>query len=131
MAAADAVERLGLPEGRIPLALATIYTARAPTNNTAIVAIDKALRDITTGGHAYSVPPHLRDAHYSGAAAYGHGKGYIYTHDHPELPQDFLPAELSGRRYVETKPPVYIVPIAASLEPFPESRKPANQEDPP
>jgi putative ATPase len=124
MAAADAVERLGLPEGRIPLALATIYTARAPKNNTAIVAIDKALRDITTGGHAYSVPPHLRDSHYSGAAAYGHGKGYIYTHDHPELRQDFLPAELSGRRYVEMKPPVH---IAGS----PESGEPANQEDRP
>lgn len=123
VAAADAVERLGLPEGRIPLALATIYTARAPKNNTAILAIDDALRDITTGGHAYSVPLHLRDSHYSGAAAYGHGKGYIYTHDNPDAPQDFLPVELSERRYVRMKPPVHIPS-------FRKSGEPANQEEP-
>lgn len=104
VAAAQAVEKLGLPEGRIPLALATIYTANAPKNNVAICAIDEALSDITRKGHNYSVPPHLRDSHYAGAKGYGHGIGYVYTHDQPEAPQDFLPPELVSKRYVENMP---------------------------
>lgn len=101
VAAAESVERLGLPEGRIPLALATIYTARAAKSNAAICAVDDALADITKRGHCYAVPPHLRDAHYSGAKDYGHGVGYVYTHEHPDIPQDFLPPELKGKRYVK------------------------------
>jgi putative ATPase len=101
VAAAQAVERVGLPEGRIPLALATIYTARAAKNNTAICAVDEALNDITRRGHNYGVPPHLRDSHYSDAKNYGHGVGYIYTHENPDAPQDFLPPELKGKRYVD------------------------------
>jgi putative ATPase len=104
VSAAEAVERLGLPEGRIPLALATIYTAQAAKNNAAICAIDQALNDITHKGHNYSVPPHLRDSHYSGAKDYGHGVGYVYTHDQPERQQEFLPPELVHKRYVEDFP---------------------------
>ncbi|WP_303673917.1 replication-associated recombination protein A [Vampirovibrio chlorellavorus] len=104
VAAAQAVERLGLPEGRIPLAMATIYTANAPKSNAAISAIDAAMADITRHGHNYPVPTHLRDPHYSGAQAYGHGVGYVYTHDHPETPQVFLPAELAEKRYVTPQP---------------------------
>ncbi len=104
VAAAEAVERLGLPEGRIPLALATIYTAQAAKNNAAICAIDEALNDIQHKGHNYSVPPHLRDSHYSGAKDYGHGVGYVYTHDQPERQQEFLPPELAHKRYVEDSP---------------------------
>lgn len=104
VAAAQAVEKLGLPEGRIPLAMATIYTANAPKSNTAILAIDAATADITRNGHNYPVPSHLRDAHYSGAQAYGHGAGYVYTHDHPDTPQDFLPPELTDKRYIQAKP---------------------------
>lgn len=100
VAAAEAVERLGLPEGRIPLAMATIYTAQAPKNNSAICAIDEAMNDITKGGHNYPVPAHLRDAHYSGAKEYGHGVGYRYTHDKPDETQRFLPSELQEKRYV-------------------------------
>lgn len=103
VAAAQAVERLGLPEGRIPLALATIYTANAAKSNAAICAIDEALGDITKRGHNYGVPAHLRDAHYRDAKEYGHGVGYIYSHDHPEQPQDFLPPELKGKRYVPSQ----------------------------
>jgi putative ATPase len=103
VAAAQAVERLGLPEGRIPLTMATIYTANAPKSNTAINAIDAAMADITRNGHNYPVPPHLRDAHYSGAQTYGHGVGYVYTHDHPETPQTFLPPELADKLYVQAK----------------------------
>lgn len=100
VAAAEAVERLGLPEGRIPLALATIYTAQAAKNNAAIEAIDAAINDIAHKGNNYSVPPHLRDSHYSGAKDYGHGVGYSYTHAKPEKQQDFLPSELLNKRYV-------------------------------
>lgn len=100
--AAEAVERLGLPEGRIALAQATIYIAKAAKSNQAICAIDAALADITRNGKSYSVPAHLRDSHYSDAKTrYGHGVGYVYSHDNPDTPQTFLPDKLIGTRYVD------------------------------
>ncbi len=100
-AAAQAVERLGLPEGRIPLATATAYVARCPKSNHAYRAIDKALGDITNG-KSYPPPAHLKDAHYKDAKAlYGHGEGYVYTHNNPDSPQTFLPEELLGTTYLE------------------------------
>jgi len=80
VAAADAVQFIGMPEGRIPLAEATIHLALAPKSNAVIVAIDTAIRDIREGKFE-PVPPHLRDAHYAGARKIGHGKGYVYPHD--------------------------------------------------
>ncbi len=80
VAAADAVQFIGMPEGRIPLAEATIHLALAPKSNAVIVAIDTAIRDIRAGKFE-PVPPHLRDAHYAGAKQLGHGKGYVYPHD--------------------------------------------------
>jgi len=80
VAAADAVQFIGMPEGRIPLAEATIHLALAPKSNAVIVAIDAAIRDIRDGKFE-PVPPHLRDAHYAGAKKLGHGKGYVYPHD--------------------------------------------------
>ncbi|MBY0450911.1 MAG: replication-associated recombination protein A [Cyanobacteria bacterium] len=97
----SAVERLGMPEARIPLAEATLYVAKAPKSNNSIIAIDKALADITQHGKSFPVPIHLRDSHYEGAKAYGHGEGYIYTHHRPEAVQNFLPVELTGTRYFE------------------------------
>ena len=94
-----AVELLGLPEGRIPLALAVIYVAKAPKSNSAICAIDEALADIEAGKD-YPPPMHLRDAHYKDANNYGFGVGYIYSHSAPDVYQQFLPDELVGRRYV-------------------------------
>ena len=94
-----AVELLGLPEGRIPLAQAVIYVARAPKSNEAVCAIDAALSDID-GGNDYQPPMHLRDAHYKDAKKYGFGVGYIYSHDAPEVYQQFLPDELVGKKYV-------------------------------
>ncbi len=82
-AAAGVVERVGMPEGRIPLAEVTLYLATAPKSNSAILAIDaalKAVRDEST----VPVPLPLRDAHYSGAKKLGHGEGYLYSHDYPE-----------------------------------------------
>lgn len=95
-----AVELLGLPEGRIPLAQAVIYVAKAPKSNAAICAIDAALADIDKG-EDFPPPMHLRDAHYKDAKNYGFGIGYVYSHDAPDVHQQFLPDELSGRKYVE------------------------------
>lgn len=93
-----AVELLGLPEGRIPLAQAVIYVARAPKSNETICAIDAALADIESGKD-FPPPMHLRDAHYKDAKKYGFGEGYIYSHSAPEIEQQFLPDELVGKKY--------------------------------
>lgn len=99
-AAADAVAFIGMPEGRIPLAEATAYLALAPKSNASYVAINSAIADIRQG-KAGSVPPHLRDAHYSGAKALGHGRGYVYSHDEPHgvNQAQYLPDTLRGVRY--------------------------------
>lgn len=94
-----AVEHLGMPEGRIPLALAVIYVAKAPKSNKAIVAIDKALADISNGKD-YPPPMHLRDAHYKDAEKYGFGKGYIYSHSAPDEYQQFMPDEMVDTKYL-------------------------------
>lgn len=93
-----AVELLGLPEGRIPLAQAVIYVARAKKSNETIMAIDGALSDISSGKD-YPPPMHLRDAHYKDAKNYGFGIGYVYTHNAPEVEQQFMPDELIGKKY--------------------------------
>ena len=93
-----AVELLGLPEGRIPLAQAVIYVARAKKSNEAICAIDMALSDISAGND-FAPPMHLRDAHYKDAQKYGFGVGYVYSHENPEVEQQFLPDELVGTKY--------------------------------
>ena len=97
VAAAQAVERLGMPEARIPLAQAVTYVASAPKSNAAYLAIDEALeavRSVKT-----TVPVHLQDSHYKGAAKMGHGIGYQYAHDYPNhyVKQQYLPSELEGR----------------------------------
>ena len=93
-----AVELLGLPEGRIPLAEAVIYVARAKKSNEAICAIDEALADIDNGKD-FQPPMHLRDAHYKDAKNYGFGVGYVYSHSAPDVYQQFLPDELVGKKY--------------------------------
>lgn len=94
-----AVEIIGLPEGRIPLANAVVYVANAPKSNKACLAIDSALADIESGLD-FPPPMHLRDAHYKDAAKYGFGKGYIYTHDAPNVEQQFMPDELRDKKYL-------------------------------
>ncbi len=99
VAAQQAVEFIGLPEARIPLAHATVYLATAPKSNTAYVALDKALADVKTGV-TLAVPRHLRSTgHKKGAKALGH-VGYQYAHDGEGhyVPQAYLP---EGRRYYE------------------------------
>lgn len=95
-----AVELLGLPEGRIPLALAVAYVADAPKSNKAICAIDEALADIAAGND-FPPPMHLRDAHYKDAQKYGFGKGYVYTHANPDYKQQFMPDELVDKKYFD------------------------------
>ncbi|GAA3946639.1 replication-associated recombination protein A [Microbacterium soli] len=103
-AAADAVAFIGMPEGRIPLAEATIYLATTAKSNAAYTAIDRAIGDVRAGGFG-RVPVHLRDAHYAGAKRLGHGKGYRYPHDSDAgiLAQQYLPDELVGRQYYQPK----------------------------
>lgn len=100
IAAFRAVEHLGMPEARIPLAQAVAYVADAPKSNKTCIAIDTAMSDIQNGLD-FPPPMHLRDAHYKDAKKYGFGKGYIYSHDNPDAYQQFLPDELVDRKYFE------------------------------
>lgn len=88
----QAVERIGMPEGSIPLAQAAVYVACAPKSNASYLGIKKAMADIEQG-QLMSVPDHLKDAHYKGAQRLGRGKGYKYPHDFPGhyVAQDYLP----------------------------------------
>jgi putative ATPase len=99
VAAAQALEHVGLPEAQLNLAQAAVYLARAPKSNASAVAIWEARRDVREQGNLRP-PPMLRDAHYRGAAALGHGEGYAYPHDDPAgFELDYLPEPLRGRRY--------------------------------
>ena len=100
VAAADAVQYVGMPEGRIPLAEAVVYLATAPKSNASYLALDAAIADVRAG-RIGRVPKHLRDAHYAGAKKLGHGKGYRYSHDSElgVVQQQYLPDELRDTRY--------------------------------
>lgn len=102
VAAAQAVQLIGLPEAELTLAHATVACATAPKSNAVYRAIAAAKADVAQG-HSGSVPPHLRDAHYSGAEKLGHGVGYRYAHDFPHgvAAQQYLPDELTQARYYE------------------------------
>lgn len=103
LAAVTASERLGLPEARIPLAVAVAEMCLSSKSNSAYVALDSAIADIRKG-KVGPIPKHLRDAHYSGAKTLGH-VGYKYPHDYPVgtfggwVKQDYLPEELKGTQY--------------------------------
>ena len=104
VAAADAVQRIGMPEGRIPLAEAVVYLATAAKSNAAYTGINEAMADVKAGRFG-RVPKHLRDAHYAGAKRLGHGRGYRYPHDDDRgvVKQQYLPDELHGRVYYRPK----------------------------
>ncbi len=99
-AAADAVQFIGMPEGRIPLAQAVVHLATAPKSNAAYLGINAAIADVRAG-RIGRVPLPLRDAHYAGAKRLGHGKGYRYPHDSDigVVRQQYLPDELRDTRY--------------------------------
>jgi putative ATPase len=100
VAAAEAVAMIGMPEGRITLAHATIALALAPKSNAVVAAIGAASADVAAG-RVGVVPAHLRDAHYAGAKTYGHGQDYRYAHDAPHgiAAQQYLPDELVDATY--------------------------------
>jgi putative ATPase len=99
VAAAHAVEHVGLPEARLNLSQAAIYLARAPKSNASYVALKEATADVREHGHIRP-PDELRDAHYFGAKKLGRGQGYVYPHDDPAgFDVDYLPEQLQGRRY--------------------------------
>jgi putative ATPase len=99
VAAAHAVEHVGLPEARLNLAQAAIYLARAPKSNASYVALKQAQADVRERGNLMPPKP-LRDASYPGAKKFGHGQGYIYPHDDARgFDVDYLPDELKGTTY--------------------------------
>src|SRR5690625_1614719 len=100
IAAAQAVQLIGMPEGRIPLAQAVVHLATAPKSNAAYDGINLAMADVQAG-RAGVVPKAMRDSHYAGAKALGHGAGYKYPHayQHSIVDQQYLPDELLGREY--------------------------------
>ncbi|HVW80373.1 MAG TPA: replication-associated recombination protein A [Mycobacteriales bacterium] len=100
VAAAHALELVGLPEAKLNLAQAVIYLALAPKSNAVTTAIGAASEDVRSG-KAGAVPGPLRDAHYAGAKRLQHGRGYRYPHDFPGgvVRQDYLPEELADREY--------------------------------
>ena len=102
VAAAQAVEFVGLPEARINLAQAVIHLSLAPKSNAVIKAIGAADADVKAG-LAGPVPAHLRDAQYQGAGKIGHGRGYEYPHDYEGgiVGQAYAPEAIAGRRYYE------------------------------
>jgi putative ATPase len=102
VAAATAVQLIGMPEGRIVLAEAVVHLATAPKSNAAYMGINKAIADVRAG-LGNGIPAHLRDAHYPGSKQLGHGKGYKYAHDAPHsvASQQYPPDDLVGRDYYE------------------------------
>jgi putative ATPase len=101
-AAAAAVQLIGMPEARLALAQATVHLATAPKSNAIVMAIDSALGDVRSGATG-TVPPHLRDGHYAGAARLGNAQGYQYPHDVPDgvVTQQYPPDDLVGRDYYQ------------------------------
>nr|WP_232547923.1 replication-associated recombination protein A [Propioniciclava soli] len=100
VAAAQAVQLIGMPEGRLTLAHAVVACATAPKSNAVTTAIGAASADVQAG-RGGAVPAHLRDAHYAGAKQHGHGQGYRYAHDFPHgvASQQYLPDDLASARY--------------------------------
>ncbi len=101
-AASRALEFVGMPEARIPMAQAIIAICESPKSDSVIKAVDKAIADAEKGGYT-TVPVHLRDTHYAGHGRIGSGDGYLYPHDYPNhyVRQQYMPEELKGRRYYE------------------------------
>ncbi|ATL40360.1 MULTISPECIES: replication-associated recombination protein A [Bacillus amyloliquefaciens group] len=104
LSAIQTAERIGFPEARIPLANAVIELCLSPKSNSAISAVDEALKDIRTGKIG-DVPKHLKDAHYKGAQELGRGIGYQYPHDFENgwVEQQYLPDPLKNKQYYKPK----------------------------
>jgi putative ATPase len=102
VAAAQALELIGMPEARLSLAQAIIYICEAPKSNSVVIAVDSAFEDARNGESIFApVPVHLRDTSFAGAKKLDHGQGYKYPHDYPGhwIPQQYMPTELIGKEY--------------------------------
>ena len=121
VAAAQAVQLIGMPEGRIPLAQAVIHLATAPKSNAVVVGVDTALADVRAGNIGV-VPEPLRCGHYAGAENLGHGVGYVYPHDveHAVAPQQYLPDALVDARYYHPTTRGYERAVSERLGPIRE-----------
>ena len=99
VSAAQAVERIGMPEAQIILSQAVLYVATAPKSNSACMAVFDAMENVRT--HKTTVPSHLQDAHYKGSQKLGHGVGYKYAHDYPNhyVKQQYLPDEIKDETF--------------------------------
>lgn len=100
VSAAQAVQMIGLPEGKIPLAQAAVYLAGAPKSNASYLGINKAMQMVEEEENQ-PVPRHLKDSSYRGAERLGHGQGYRYPHHYPGhyVKQDYLPPGLAGKKF--------------------------------
>jgi len=100
VAAATALETVGMPEAKLSIAQAIIAVCESPKSNSVVMAIDAAMADAEQGGFG-AVPVHLRDTHYAGSDRIGSGKGYKYPHDYPGhyVRQEYMPPEVKGKRY--------------------------------
>lgn len=100
VAAAQALETIGMPEAKLSISQAIIAVCESPKSNSVVMAIDRAMADAEKGGFQ-SVPVHLRDTHYKGAEQLGAGEGYRYPHEYPGhwIPQQYAPLEAKGMPY--------------------------------
>ncbi len=116
VAAAQAVERIGMPESQLILSQAVTYVATAPKSNSSC-GIYEAMDAVRNTG-SLPVPPHLQDAHYKGAAKLGHGTGYKYAHDYPNhyVKQQYLPYELDGKEFYKPSDNGYEKKIAEHMK---------------
>ena len=114
---AEAAERVGMPEARIPLAQAVTYIASAPKSNAAYLAINEAMSTVKHQ-RVSGIPNHLKDCHYKGAAKLGHGEGYRYAHDYPYhyVKQQYIPDTLVGTTFYEPTENGYESKIKEYLE---------------
>ncbi|MCI9216021.1 replication-associated recombination protein A [Lachnospiraceae bacterium 42-17] len=101
VSAAQAVERIGMPEAQIILSQAVLYVASAPKSNSAVNAVSMAMENVKK--YKTTVPPHLQDAHYKGSKNLGHGVGYKYAHNYPNhyVEQQYMPKEIEGTVFYE------------------------------
>lgn len=115
--AAQAVERIGMPESQIILSQAAAYVATAPKSNAAYMGIAKAMKTVADT-RTMSVPAHLQDRHYKGAEKLGHGLGYKYAHDYPNhyVTQQYLPDGMEGMRFYEPSENGYEKKIREHME---------------
>lgn len=116
VSAAQAAERIGMPEAQIILSQAVLYVASAPKSNSACNAVFRAMESVKD--HKTTVPAHLQDAHYKGSQKLGHGVGYKYAHDYPKhyVKQQYLPDEICGMRFYEPGENGYEKEIRAWME---------------